>query len=432
MTFIQTLDWVNLVNRISACKHYIFAAIPSIDEEMAELLIMVKKENNPVIKVCIDNREETIRNGYGDEKGIDKLLQNSVIIKESEGNRISFFIIDEEGFIFFPESRILSGNPSGPNAVVIDAITISRLIAHYFSPENIQEKEELEKIFNKGLETQKGLLSQIKHEVIEQKSESVSKKFNLGTYAKTKESLKRNPPLEPDLQRRIKTYTAKVQFVELRFSGINLQGKIISIPKDAIPISDPELKSLLLTKMKLFQDIGRNEGFKVFSQLRDKVNKLRGQYLKPITCRENKSIIQVEMKGVFQEELQSLKHEIQQINQNLPDILEKSVFHTKEILKSELLKYFHDNPPIEINLYQDYSIKEKKLQEYIDGIIYHIKFPKMEKLIENITIKEYYYDLTFQDFSDEKFIEELKRKNILKGDDINGIVEMKNAFGERS
>jgi hypothetical protein len=60
-----------------------------------------------------------------------------------------------------------------------------------------------------------------------------------------------------------------------------------------------------------------------------------------------------------------------------------------------------------------------------------IPFPKTEKLIEQISLSDYYYDLTFQDFSDDKLIQELKKKQIIKDEDIKGIVDMKNAFAEK-
>ena len=87
--------------------------------------------------------------------------------------------------------------------------------------------------------------------------------------------------------------------------------------------------------------------------------------------------------------------------------------------------------PEEIKLYNDAVIKDRKLIEYVDRLVYRIPFPKTEKLIEKISLSDYYYDLTFQDFSDDKLIQELKKKQIMKDEDIKGIVDMKNAFAEK-
>lgn len=392
------------------------------------MLILIKKENDVKIKVCLDNSEDIIRNGYGEVKGIDKLIKHSIDIKECKGNRVSFMIIDEIGFILFPESRIFTEEPSGPNAIELDPFTTTRLIAYYFPAENILEKEQLYERHLNGYEIQMKLYTQIDNEVIEQKATPVTQSFKMLNYEKTKEALNKVPPIEPDLQRRIKTYTAKVQFIELRFSGINLQARTINIPKDAIPIVNVELKNLLLTKIKLFQDMENNKGFDVFRQLKKRVELLREDYLKPITCREGKSLILVEMKEPFKGRLNKIKNEIQDINKQLPDIIETATLQTKDLISAELIKFFKANLPDNIKQYNDPILRDRKLNDFVDGIVRRIPFPKTEKLIEKISLNDYYYDLTFQDFSDEKLIQELQKKEIMKDEDIKGIVEMKNAF----
>ena len=431
MAFVQSLYWSTIVDKISEAKTEIYLALPSIDEELAVLLVSLKRNKNVSIKVCVDNSEDAIRNGYGEAKGIDNLINNEIILRESKGNRVSFIIIDSNGFIFFPESRIFSANPTGHNAIEVDAFTISRLIGHYFPPENVLEKEQLQVRFEDSFETQKLWINDISNEIENTKPNIVTEEFKKDDYAKTKEALIKMPPIEPDLQRRIKTYTAKIQVAELKFSGINLQARTINIPKDAIPINNAELKNLLLTKMKLFQNMDANKEFAVFGQLKKKVELLRDDYLKPLTCREGKSVILVEMKEAFMGRLEKIKREIQDLNKSLPDILETATLQTKDLIKAELLNFFRLNLPDEVKQYNDVSVRERKLVEFVDRIVYRIPFPKTEKLIEKISLDEYIYDFTFQDFSDKKLILELQKKEVLKDDDIKGIVDMKNAFEEK-
>ncbi len=430
MMFIDCINWHSLFNKINVAKSNIYIVLPGIDEELAELLIRIIKEKPVLINVCIDNSEDAIRNGYGEANGIDKLIQNKIAVKESKGNRISFIIVDNNGFILFPESRIFTDDPIGPNAMELDAFNCTRLIAHYFPPENILEKEKLQERFDVSFEQQKNWLDTLTNEITEGTSH-VTEDFNTQKFVAIREALKKNPPIEPDLQRQIKTYTAKVQFVELKFSGINLQSRTISIPKDALPINNKELKKILQTKMKLFQDIEGNKDFAIFGELKRKVEVLRDNYLKPITCREGKSLIQSELKEAFKGRLQKIKNEIQEINKQLPDILETATLKTKDLIKAELLNFFKANVPEEIKQYNDAVIKDRKLIEYVDRLVYRIPFPKTEKLIEKISLSDYYYDLTFQDFSDDKLIQELKKKQIMKDEDIKGIVDMKNAFAEK-
>ena len=429
MAFVQTVFWHTMVEKISDAKNSVHIALPSIDEPLSDLLVTLKQKNVQV-NVCIDNSEEAIRNGYGDEKAIDNLIENKIALRESIGNKISFIIIDNVGLIIFPESRIFSNDPNGTNAIELDAFTITRLIAHFFPPENNYEKEKLKERFDESYEAQKDWIDKLTSEVNEGVVAETNH-FKVECYNKAKESFKINPPISPDLERQIKTYTAKIQFVELKFTGINLESRTIKIPKDAIPIDDGDLKDLLFTKIKLFQNLESNKGFDVFRLLKKKIELLRDDYLKPITCREGKSLIQIEKKEKFKDCLEKLKIEIQDLNKHLPDILETAIFETKDLIKQELLIFYNSKPPKEIEQFNVPSIKDRKLNEYVDSIVYGIHFPKTEKLIENLSLRAFYYDLTFQDFSDVTFIQELSKKEIMRDEEIEGIVEMKNAFEER-
>lgn len=429
--FIDSINWHSLFNKINAAKNCIYIVLPGIDDVLSQLLIDIKKESSILINVCIDNSEDAIRNGYGDAKGIDNILDNGILIRQSKGNRVSFIIIDNSGYIFFPESRIFSADPIGPNALELDAFTITRLLTYYFPPEDDNERENLDERLSNSIEMQKEWMHRVRNEVFNHPPQAVTDNFRKDRHSEIKIALAKNPPTEPNLQRQIKTYTAKIQFVELKFLGINLQSRTINIPEDAIPINNKELKKILQTKMKLFQNIENNKDFSVFVELKKKVDVLRDDYLKPITCREGKSLIEVEMKEAFKARLQKIKNEILELNKQLPDILEAATLQTKDLIKAELSVFFKANEPEEIQQYQDTVIKQRKLNEFVDRLVYRIPFPKTEKLIEKISLSAFYYDLTFQDFSDDNLIQELKKKKIMKDEDIKGIVKMKNAFEEK-
>lgn len=429
--FVDSINWHSLFNKINTAKSCVYLSLPGIDEELSQHLVDVNRDNNVSIEVCLDNREDTIRNGYGEAAGIDKLIENGIVIRECKGNRVSFIIVDNSGYIFFPESRIFSADPTGPNAIELDGFTISRLLNYFFPPADDHEREVLDERFSNSIQGHKEWMHKVRNEVFNDPPQVVTEEFDKSEYAKTKASLIKNPPIEPDLQRQIKTYTAKILYVELKFTGINLQSRTINIPKDALPINNKELKKLLQTKMKLFQNIERNKDFEIFEELKKKVETLRDDYLTPITCRDGKSLIKVEMKEAFINSLQKIKNEIAELNKQLPDILEAATLETKDLIKAELTNFFKENEPDEVKQYSDAAIKERKLNEFVDRLVYRIPFPKTEKLIENISLSDYYYDLTFQDFSDEKLIEEFRKKKIMQDEDIKGIVEMKHAFEEK-
>ena len=92
MKFIDKIDFEAYVNLIFNAKHRIYLCSPGIEEELAEAL--VKRVNQIEIKVVIDNSEKTIRNGYGEIKGIETLKSAGIDIYECNGNLVSFIISD--------------------------------------------------------------------------------------------------------------------------------------------------------------------------------------------------------------------------------------------------------------------------------------------------------------------------------------------------
>jgi len=96
---------------------------------------------------------------------------------------------------------------------------------------------------------------------IRDETNEISRDFDTGKFNEIKKSLKANPPLEPDIQRKMKVYNAKIQFVELKFTGINIQVKKVSLPQNTLPLKNEELKKLILTNIRLFQKPGNSRNF---------------------------------------------------------------------------------------------------------------------------------------------------------------------------
>lgn len=430
MKFIETLSYKKIIDLMFEAKKHLLISLPSIDEEIAEALILRIKEVE--IKVIIDNSEESIRNGFGEVKAIEKIRGAGIKLKQCSGNLVSFIIADDIGFFIFPQSRIFSDileDPKGANAVRIDPVTIQLLILNYFSSEQITEEiiSDKHEAISESINHFEKVLSELKQEGVNISSED----FNENRFQELKKRLELNPPLEPDLQRKINTYTAKIQFVELKFSGGNLENRIAQLPKKAIPINSEELKNLLLTRIKMFQDLSKNPDYKKFQDFKDKVDKLRKDFLTPITCRQGKSIIKVEQKEKFKSELDKLKNEATTLNTVLTEMLEEGKMNTTDLLRNELKVFLKSNEPEELKLIQKEELKQRKLNDIINTIVVSIKFPDVKKLIEKISLNELYYDLTWNDFKEEKLLKEFFEKDIMKQDDIHSIVDLKKAFDVR-
>jgi hypothetical protein len=426
MKFVETLNYQKLLDLIFGAKERIYVAFPGIDTELADALIS-RHENIPV-KVLIDNSESSIRNGYGEQKAIEKLLEAGVELAECTGNFISFIIVDELGYYVFPQSRIFIGESIGTNAIRIDPTMIQVLLNVFFSSHSNSDLDEesisdtipiREFIDEIIIEVQNGSIAQAKAQV---------KDFDTNKFFDIKMNLSVNPPLKPDLQRQINTYTAKIQFAELKFQGGRFNHQVVNIPKDALPIVNQELKSLLLSRIKLFKDIEKNEDFQIYTDYQVKVDQFRKKYLIPITCRESKSIIRIEDKETFVKEIETLKLGAKNLNIKLIDLMETEKYKAQDIFRHELRNYFESNPPTSLSKTFDPMVRNRKLNEEIEWILSKIKFPDMQKLMASITLTVQFYDLTWNDFKDETLLKEFKDKKIMKSDELHKIIEMKKAF----
>lgn len=214
----------------------------------------------------------------------------------------------------------------------------------------------------------------------------------------------------------------------MKFNGGNLENKIAQLPKKAIPINSEELKNLLQARIKMFQDIDKSSDHKKLIEFKDKVEKIRKEFLTPITCRPGKSIVKIDKKAQFLEELNKLKKETETLNTSLTTMLEEGKLNTLDLLRKELKAFFIANEPDELKNINRPDIKERKLEDIISTIAASVKFPEVSKLIENISLTELFYDLTWNDFKDEKLQKEFREKEIMKGDDIEQIVKLKDAY----
>ena len=424
MKLIETLTYDKIVDLIFEAQNKLFLSLPSIDEEIAAALL--KRNKFVQIKIVIDNSEDVIRNGFGEEKGIEKLREQNCHISQSEGNLISFIISDDIGYFLFPQSKIFSENPKGANSFKIDPVTIQLLIQTYFPTEQPTGELEFSQAASIG--------DSIKHfetaiQKVKENGLDISVvPFDNEKFNDIKIKLRTNPPLSPNLQRQINTYTAKIQFVELKFNGGNLKNTIAQLPKKAIPINSDDLKNLLHTRIKMFQNIHEHSDYKKFQDFKDKIEKLRKDFLIPITCRPSKSIIKMERKESFISELYKLKEESKTMTKILTTTLEEGKLNTIDLLRKELVTFFKTNEPQELKVIGKADIKERKQTEIINKIVLSVKFPEVSKLIEDISVKELFYDLTWNDFKDEILHKEFLEKKVMMKDEIKTIVDMKKAF----
>ena len=141
-----------------------------------------------------------------------------------------------------------------------------KIIAYYFPPKTPQEKSDFENTLIDLSESTKKELSSIADTVLNNQIEPFAMRLNRDKLKSVVENLEANPPLQPDIKRKIDTYTTKVQFVELKFIGANFHNKKVNIPTEALPYKDAAIKNSLETKLSLFTEIENNSDIQKFKR----------------------------------------------------------------------------------------------------------------------------------------------------------------------
>lgn len=421
--YIRKITFNQFTDIILSAKEELIIAMPSLHEDMCDLILSQSKILKN-ISVIIDNTEGNYRNGYGAIEGIIKMKERGIQIYNLQGNFVSFIIADKSGWYIFPQSRIFTGEETtGLNAAAINRIDIL-LLKRYFLNEQCYEEEYEQELFESITEAKQDAIELM--EELDKKAPLELNELKDEELKDTKEKLKKNPPINPDLNRKLTTYKAKIQFAEFSFEGAHLNSVRVKIPKDALPINDDEFKRKLLATMKLFDDVIETHGFRRFIEYKGEVEDIRKKYLIPLTTRKGKSIIKCIHKEDFKNEFDMLQVKLIYLQGELVEFIQTEILKSKDRIKKILAEFLEKNVPEDIKGYSG-NLFNRLIEDRADTIANKIKFPNQKKILGRMRLNLHIYDLTYEDFSDKELHKEFEKKKIMAKAEINDIVKFTDA-----
>jgi hypothetical protein len=374
--------------------------MPSIHEEWIDTLKANPNKKKLQLFACIDNSETVIRNGYGSISSIDSLIELKANVTECPGLRISFISVDDESYFLFLESRIIAGDPEGFNAVEVHPQDASEFIHKFFkAPYN-----EIQKL--------------------------VSEPLHMETHSMVKEALDANTPEEPDLRRKINTYRTHFQYAEIHFEGGGIQSKTITIPKDALPFKDTDLKDRMKTRFNLFSKEDTDKWNKI-DEIDTMIKSIRKEFLNPCKYKRGRNIIDKSKKDGFLRKAEEIKKAVEEKKRELTDDIQRAINKSEDVLTKELTSFFNINTPEKILEIKDAELRNRQIAKMIQEIILKTKIPSAIDLINKMVIETEYAEFTEEDLSDVKFLAWFKEKELLTKETENEIASFENAFGLR-
>lgn len=423
MEYFKSITQSELADLIHATKKELYLSLPSIHKEIASAITYLDysssfEEREPEIHILVDFDSNTFRQGYGEFRETNDLISGGFDVKCLKDNRISFIISDDVGYYLFIESRsLIPAEKRTINAVKIDPISLVRL-KHYFFQDTVRDDFE-DELTNAIIEESEilgdanNLLSNQKAPVNEITEEDVQTINN---------DLSRNPPIHPDFQRKVDFYANKFQYAELHFEGQNFKNQRVTIPPELLPYKNDELRNRLITRLKLFENVLENKAFKHFNDFVERKKCIAKEFLTPLQSRKNHSILKLNEKTAFNEEVNKLKYDLQKIREELVPTMIKEINSAKENLKNTLYEFLLENPTEKMQkMGKDNfdSIADYNAQ----ALIGKIRFPDPSATLLNWNIDTNFSDITREDLGNKEFLEELKEREIITDADINELAD---------
>jgi len=416
-SYLSKIGFGKLNEIVFSAKKGIYFSYPSIHPEIADLFQSILERNNELdIKVVIDQSEKKIRNGYGNIDAINKLIDLGVELYHVDNNLISFIIVDDIGYYLFPESRLFEEDGKSLNAVKLTKLDILKIIKHFFSNETLTDEE----IANVTADTHQELKEDLE-KLNSNKRELLVKNIDKEKLEETRKNIERDPVKSPDLERQIKVYKAKIQYLELNFSGVNFNVRKIDIPVETLPINDENLRRILETKVKLFENIQVDSALWELKWIKRKVDLLRKKYTKPLSNRK-KRVVYVNAKNELQEEIKKLVKKVDELKEKSEELFKVEIEKGKNSLSNTLKDYLKiaENRPS--------HLKPEQINDYVEYVLDQIEFPSPAEFKDQIALNYHFYDFTWEDLQSEEILKELKSKGIIEKEDYDEIVRIRDAF----
>lgn len=390
-----------VVDLLGESEKQIVLCVPNISDELAEALKLIKEQKKIDIQIFLDFSEKSFRSGFGDISSIEKLEESNISVQDLGQYKVYCMLIDDKGYFYFPHSRFYEKEGSS-----IDMYPMTH-----------KQVKEVKVLLNVLDENDMDFIPIIK-ELGEEKVVEIRECIQpISEEAKNEvvQKIKSNPPLKPNLKRKLNVYQAKYQFVELHFKGANLHIQRVQIPPNALPFRNETLNRAIEANLRLFTDIPEKEFLEPFFNLKLELDVVRKDYLYHLKARK-KNIIETKEKAGFEEVISEIKNRIDDVRKDLLNELQTEINKTKQALKQRLAEFVKENPPEELEGLTGNNL-EIAIHSETQKILQRIHFPYAKSILRKMEISYRFYDITWEDLNDEEVRFELSKANLIGKDD---------------
>ena len=281
-TVFGTASDTTLVEMIGKARHQLLIVGPALAEPVAEALLAkirhVDRTNGASpggsshgsisITVVLDDSAEAYRIGYGAGFGHLQGFREAadagrIQFRVEPGVRIGVVISDEDAMVFSPTPQSVevpvNEEPSSESLPRTNAISLSADEAH-------------------RLARASGLMppseASLGHDHEDERPESGSKSLSaapeIGVQSFTTDSVEKvtrdltdNPPQAFDVSRRIRVFSSRVKYVELKVTNVYMSARSVRLPRELLAIGDDDLRRRIDGELRPPAELSRSLSVKV-------------------------------------------------------------------------------------------------------------------------------------------------------------------------
>ena len=368
---------------LSAKRRVIFTA-PGLEQSIASALVNAAKAiGRDKVTIVVDVSEPAVRLGYGTIDDIQMLQNEGLSVRHAGGCRIGVLIADNNGWAFSLPAMMVEDQKlpnDSPNAFVLTSGQVAEFEKAFRdtggnSGDDISETNE--KTGTKPLTAAK--VSPVEVE-------------------KVKAAIDKNPPQPFELSRKVRVYTAYLQFVELKLHGAHIHRHTIKIPHQIrlLLTENKDIQKRFSASFKLVEAKTKSAG----DSLVNEVEELRKGFLVPLTGIGN--VILRANRPAFEQAWKQLENRLDHHRNEIKTQLSNELDATKNNLIEALVRPVCEQPPDELLRQTSRPITEEKARRYLDEVLSRA-IPNIDELVSEIRLSCFFKDITIEMLENKEF-----------------------------
>ncbi|GBE09462.1 hypothetical protein BMS3Abin12_00006 [bacterium BMS3Abin12] len=389
------LDSQRIADLIRSAARFVCYAGPGVQMAPAQAMAAVAgRLGVEMVTVALDFDERVMRMGFGDIDAVRMLRKCGIRLSNTPGLRTALVLVDDEGYLFAPTALYLeaeSRDPRAANAMRLSGEQLREALAR-LSPAA------------KAIAVAQASSEQERERIASLPVEVGSEPVTDEQFTRVDQALKEAPPVQFDLARQVRVFSAYLQYVELKLSGAAIQRHRLAIPPNILKLGgSKDLEGRLRTTFDLIEKGGNLSSKK----LEDELNEIRKNFT-PSLGKDHGRVVLKRAKPHLEKRLETFRAKLKAYQKNVADNLQRQLDKSRKQVIEYYLQRVIENPPDSLRgqlLHPKPTEDDARfwLDAELDGA-----FPKADALIQKMQLDVRYKDVTFETLNQPDFLESVK------------------------